>query len=267
MPARAQRRARRSGCPLAVGVVVTGDHEPREAGGRRERAEAAGRECGGGDGVRHRGDQRQHRLDALAHQQGTGGRRAEAHGEAVDAAERLARPRHGRLVRARGIEPRAVHAGNGPVGAGHGGDQRRQAAHAAAVAVEERGVEAKRREAAAVDCPGTQVGLGMGAVDGAAALPQAASRFRPVVGVGTAIEGRGRQGEEGASLGEGGAERARAGGDADEVEQIPVLAGRGVGPLARRCRAARGGRRASALWRRERRRRSSSVRCLRPWGR
>ena len=39
-------------------------------------------------------------------------------------------------------------------------------------------------------------------------------------------------GEEGARLGEGGAERARAGGDADEVEEVAVLAGGGVGPLA-----------------------------------
>ena len=125
-----------------------------------------------------------------------------------------------------------MDAGDGAVtgvflrGAGDGGDQRRQAAYAAAVAVEERGVEAERGEAAAVDVPGAEIGLGMGAVDGAAALPQAARRLGPVVGVGAVGGGRGRQRKEGPGLGEGGAERARAGGDAYEVEEIPVLGGR-----------------------------------------
>ena len=68
-----------------------------------------------------------------------------------------------------------------PCGTGHGGDQRRQAAHAAAVAVEERGVEAERGEAAAMNGAGAEIRLGMGAVDGAAALPQAARRFSAVV--------------------------------------------------------------------------------------
>ncbi len=79
-----------------------------------------------------------------------------------------------------------MDAGNGPVGAGDGGDQRRQAADAAAVAVEERGVEAERGEPAAMDSPGAEIGLGVGAVDGAAALPQAARRLRAVVIVGAA---------------------------------------------------------------------------------
>ena len=45
-----------------------------------------------------------------------------------------------------------------------------------------------------------------------------------------------RRGEEGARLGEGDAERARAGGDADEVEQVAVRAIGRVGPLAGNAR-------------------------------
>ena len=122
-----------------------------------------------------------------------------------------------------------------PWAPGDGGDQRRQAVHAAAVAEEQRGVEAERRETAAVDRPGAQIGLGMGAVDGAAALPQAARRLRAVVGVCGMGDGRGRQREEGARLREGDAERAGAGGDADEVEQVAVLPGARVGPLSGRA--------------------------------
>ena len=145
------------GRPFPFHVVVAGDDESRDAGRRRECAEAAGGQRGGGDRVRHRGHDGQNRLDPLAHQQR--GRRgiAEADGEPVDAAQRLARARHGRLRRARGIEPGPVHAADRGVtgaflrGAGDGGDQRRQAANAAAVAMEERGVEAERGEAAAMD--------------------------------------------------------------------------------------------------------------------
>ena len=57
------------------------------------------------------------------------------------------------------------------------------------------------------------------------------SRGRAVVVVGAWRRGYRRQGKEGPRLGESGAERARAGGDADQVEQVAVLAGRGVGPL------------------------------------
>ena len=62
----------------------------------------------------------------------------------------------GALAGRTGIEPGAVDAGNAAVGAGHGGDQRRQAAHAIFVAMEECGVEAERGEAAAVDRPGAR---------------------------------------------------------------------------------------------------------------
>ena len=131
-----------------------------------------------------------------------------------------------------------MDAGNGavsglfPRGAGDGGDQRRQAAHAAAVAVEERGVEAERREAAAVDGARPEIGLGVGSVDGAAAAPQAARRFRAVVGVGDGGDRGGRQREECARLGQRRAERARAGGDADEVQEIAVRSLGGIRPLA-----------------------------------
>ena len=91
-----------------------------------------------------------------------------------------------------------------------GSDQRRQAADAAAVEIEERGMEAQRREPAAREPPGTRVGLGVGAVDGAAVLAQAARRVGRVVVVEGAGGGRNRQGEEGARLGKGGAQRARA---------------------------------------------------------
>ena len=168
----------------------------------------------------------------------------------MHAPERLARARQIRLGRFARIQPRPLNpgdgAGTGPVprtgvfprtGAfprigGDGGDQRRKAAHAAFVAMEQRGMEAKRGEAAAVDRPGAEIGLGMGAVDGAAALPQAAGRLGAVVAVGTGRGWHRGQREEGARLGKGGAERARAGGDADEIQQIAVRSFGGIRPLS-----------------------------------
>ena len=81
----------------------------------------------------------------------------------------------------------------------------------------------------------------MGAADRPALPPQAARRFggviraaessrrrRPRIGV------RGRlQGEEGARLVERRAQRRRAGAVTDEIEQVAVFGGRGVGPAAR----------------------------------
>ena len=97
-----------------------------------------------------------------------------------------------------------------PCVGGDGGDQRRQAAHAAVVAMEQLRMEAQRREAAALNAARPQVGLGMGAIDGAAAPPEAAGRLGAVVVVG-GFGGRHRgHGEEGARLGESRAERARA---------------------------------------------------------
>ena len=72
----------------------------------------------------------------------------------------------------------------------------------------------------------------MRAIDGAATPPEAARRVGAVVAFGAGNGLRRRQCEEGARLGEGDAERARARGDADEVEEVAVLPRRGVGPLA-----------------------------------
>ena len=141
-----------------------------------------------GDGG-HGGDQGEHGLDALAYQQRAGAGVAEADGTAVDTAERLARERQVRLRGMPGIEPCPMHANNGAVSGplawtgvflrtrafpcvgGDGGDQCRQAAHAAAVPVEEFRVEAQRGEAAAVDGAGPEIRLGVRAVDDAAAPP------------------------------------------------------------------------------------------------
>ena len=62
-----------------------------------------------------RGDDRQHRLDALADEERAGGGLAEADGMSVDMSERLARTRDGRLGGPVGIEPGALHAGDGAV--------------------------------------------------------------------------------------------------------------------------------------------------------
>ena len=125
-----------------------------------------------------------------------------------------------------------MHARDGAVGAGDGGDKGRQAANPAAVSVEQRGVETERRETALVDRPCPEIGLGVGAVYGTATPPQAACRFRPVVGVGAIGDGHCRHGEEATGLRKGGAKRAQAGGDADQVEKIAVLTGGGIGPLS-----------------------------------
>ena len=93
---------------------------------------------------------------------------------------------------------------------GDGGDQRRQTAHAAVVAMDQLGVEAQRREAAALNAPRPEIGFGMGAVDGAAALPETAGRRGAVIIFGDRGGWHRRRGEEGVRLGEGGAERARA---------------------------------------------------------
>ena len=80
--------------------------------------------------------------------------------------------------------------------------------------------------------PYPQIGLGVGAVDGAAAPPEAACRLHAVVVFGHGGGLHGRRCEEGVRLGQRGAERSRAGGDADEVEEVAVLARGGIRPLA-----------------------------------
>ena len=82
----------------AVRIVVPGDDKARDAGRRRERAEAAGGERSRCGELRDGGDHRQHGLDAFADEQRRAvGGMAESHGEAVDAAERRARSRDARL--------------------------------------------------------------------------------------------------------------------------------------------------------------------------
>ena len=254
--------AQAKGGALSRGVVVAGHDEAGDAWRRGERAQATGGERGGGGDGRNGGDHGEHRLDALPHRECAGVGVAEADGMAVDTAEGLARKRHGCLRGLPGIEPCPMNADDGRVigafpwtgvflwtgaflrarvfpwtGAllrvgGDGCDEGRQAAHAAAVTVEERGMEAERGEAAAVDGACPEVGLGVRAVDCAAALPQAARRLTGIVRVGRARCRRSRQGEEGAGLGHGVAERHAAHAVADEVEEVAVRPLRGVGPLA-----------------------------------
>ena len=132
-----------------------------------------------------------------------------------DTSERFPRRSDVRLGRQAWGEPRALHAADGAVGAGHGGDQRRQAAHRRAFAIAKLGVVAQRREAAARETAGVQIGFGMGSIDGAATPPQAARRFGRVVAVAVARSRRSRQGEEGAGLVERRAQRRRVDAVAD----------------------------------------------------
>ena len=187
------------GGALSLGVVIARDDEAGDAGRRREGAEAAGGERRGGDGVRQRGHDRQHGLDPLADEQRAARGLAEADGVTVDAPQRLARANHIRLGRPGRVQPRAQHTADGTVSGavprtgvflrtgailrvgGDGGDQRRQTAHAAVVAMDQLGVEAQRREAAALNAPRPEIGFGMGAVDGAAALPETAGRLGAVI--------------------------------------------------------------------------------------
>ena len=187
------------GGALALGVVVAGDDEAGEAGRRREGAEASGRERGGGGDGGDCRNQGEHGLDALADEQGAVAGAAEADGAAVDVAERLAWMRDLGLGGGGGIEPGAMDAVDGAVVVGDGGDERRQASEATAVAVVEGGMEAERGEAAAVDGAGMEIVLGVGAVDGAAGAPEAACGLDAVVCGGLAAGGgppawRGRRG-------------------------------------------------------------------------
>ena len=114
--------------------------------------------AGGGVDFRHGGDEREHRLDALADEERSAvGGAAETDGVTVDAPERLARGRDARLGGRARVEPGALHAEHGAVVAGYGGDQRRQAAHGRAFAVAKLGVEAQRREAAARETPRLEI--------------------------------------------------------------------------------------------------------------
>ncbi len=132
-----------------------------------------------------------------------------AHAE--DPAERLARRRDARLGGPARIEPGALHAEDGAVIAGDGGDQRREPAHGRAFAIAKLGMEAQRAKRQRDEAARVEIGFGVGAVDRAALPPQAARRFGGVV-VGPAARGRrNRQGEEGARLVERRAQRRCAG--------------------------------------------------------
>ena len=85
--------------------------------------------------------------------------------------------------------------------------------------MEERRVVAERGEAAAVDRLGAQIGLGVGAVDGAATPPEAAMG--------------GSERKAHASMGASRSESAPEDGETDEIEQVVVLAGARVGPPRR----------------------------------
>ena len=136
------------------------------------------------------------------------------------------------------VEPGALHAGDGAVVAGHGGDQRRQTPDGRAFAVAKLGVIAQRREAALQEPPGAEMRFSVRAVDGAATRPETARRLLRVVRV-----ARGRrsprnevrdklQGEEGPRLVERRAQRRRARAVADDIQQVAMLGRRGIGELA-----------------------------------
>ena len=184
--AKHRRRSRSAARSPASSLSQATTRRAMPVGGVKAPRPPAERRGSGGDG-RHGGNDGEHRLDALPHQQRAGAGVAEADGMAVDTAERLARERHVRLRGMQGIEPRPVvdaddgamraaltriealtwiravlrtrvfpRTGVFPCVGGDGGDKGRQAAHAAAVAVEERGMEAQRGEAAAVDGAGLE---------------------------------------------------------------------------------------------------------------
>ena len=88
------------------------------------------------------------------------------------------------------------------------------------------------REAAMADGAGVQIGFRMGAIDGPATPPEAAIRFFTVIATGViaAIGGSGRrQCEEREGFLHGVPQRCSAGVQTDEIEQIAMLVGRGVG--------------------------------------
>ena len=92
-------------------------------------------------------------------------------------------------------------------------------------------MKAQHREAAAPNAARLEVRLGMGAVDGAAAPPEAAGRFGGVVGA-ARVGGRHRRtGKEGARLVERRAKRRRVDAMADDVEQVAMFARRRIGEL------------------------------------
>ena len=230
--------------PLALVVIVPGDDDAPNAERRREGAEAPGGERRRGADAGHGGDQGQYGLDPLAHEEGDigGGTPgpSESYGEAVDPAEGLTGGGDVCLGGSGRIEPGALDAQDPAVVTGDGGDKGGEALDGPALAIAQGGMEAQRREAATREPPGEEVGLGVGAADGAAPAPQSPGRPGGVIGVfgsircavGTPVHGHGGRSQKGIRLGEGGTEGRGAGSDSDDVEEVAVLAGGGVAPLA-----------------------------------
>ena len=88
-----------------------------------------------------------------------------------------------------------MHALDGAIIAGDGGDQCRHAVDAVICTMDEIGMKPQGREAAMADGAGVQIGFRMGAIDGPATPPEAACRFFTVVAAGiiSAIGGSGRR--------------------------------------------------------------------------
>ena len=96
----------------------------------------------------------------------------------MDAPERFARAGEVGFLGSLGIEPGTLHAFDGAIIAGDGGDQCREAVDAIVVTMDEIGMKPQGREAAMADGAGLQIGFRMGAIDGPATPPVAASCFR-----------------------------------------------------------------------------------------
>ena len=73
-----------------------------------------------------------------------------------------------------GVEPGTLHALDGAIIAGDGGDQRREAVDAVISTMDEIGMKPQGRKAAIADGAGVQVGFRMSSIDGPATPPEAA---------------------------------------------------------------------------------------------
>ncbi len=155
-----------------------------------------------------------------------------------------------RLVGSPWIEPGALDAGDIAVEIGDGGKQRRPAFERSVLrlAVVDRRVIAQGGPVEpSGDATGAQIGFGRCAGKRAAGSEQAARRFgRAARCWWRMTEIRRRwdrgtwQGEKAARFVHGLAEIAQVAVEADQVKQIAMLAGRGVGPFAGRTRAGIG---------------------------
>ena len=156
-----------------------------------------------------------------------------------------------RLGRPPWIEPGALDAGDIAVDIGDGSKQRRPAFERSmrpALAIVDRRVIAQGGPVEPCgDATGAQIGLGRRAGNGAAGMKQAARRFGRAARCWwhmTEIRRRWDrgtwQGEKAARFVHRLAKIAQVAVEADQVEEIAMLAGRGVGPFAGRTRAGIG---------------------------